>query len=97
VAAARAVLGEDTFAAAWARGHALPLEEAIRDTLGHSVLEIGCYSRQHLRPEGGCRPISPAPLGILGLELLRRAPTPELLRTPYRRSSQNSSSTHSGE
>jgi tetratricopeptide (TPR) repeat protein len=37
VAAARAVLGEDTFAAAWARGHALPLEEAIRDTLGHSV------------------------------------------------------------
>ena len=97
VAAARAVLGEDTFAAACARGHALPLEEAIRDTLGHSVLEIGCYSRQHLRPEGGCRPISPAPLGILGLELLRRAPTPELLRTPYRRSSQNSSSTHSGE
>jgi len=34
VTAARAVLGEDTFAAAWAKGHALPLEEAIKDTLG---------------------------------------------------------------
>jgi hypothetical protein len=28
------VLGEDAFTAAWAKGHALPLEEAIRDTLG---------------------------------------------------------------
>jgi predicted ATPase/DNA-binding XRE family transcriptional regulator len=34
VTAARAVLGEDAFTAAWAKGHALPLEEAIRDTLG---------------------------------------------------------------
>ncbi|HEY6711236.1 MAG TPA: tetratricopeptide repeat protein [Rubrobacter sp.] len=34
VTAARAVLGEETFAAAWARGNALPLEEAIKDTLG---------------------------------------------------------------
>ncbi len=34
VTAARAVLGEETFAAAWAKGHALPLEEAIKDTLG---------------------------------------------------------------
>jgi predicted ATPase/transcriptional regulator with XRE-family HTH domain len=33
VTAARAVLGEDTFAAAWAKGHALPLEEGIKDTL----------------------------------------------------------------
>ena len=33
VTAARAVLGEDAFTAAWAKGHALPLEEAIRDTL----------------------------------------------------------------
>ena len=32
--AARVVLGEDAFTAAWAKGHALPLEEAIRDTLG---------------------------------------------------------------
>ncbi len=34
VAAAREALGEEAFAAAWARGHALPLEEAITDTLG---------------------------------------------------------------
>ena len=37
VTAARAVLGEDAFTAAWAKGHALPLEEAIRDTLGDGV------------------------------------------------------------
>jgi non-specific serine/threonine protein kinase len=37
VAAARAALGEDAFTAAWAKGHALPLEEAIKDTLGDSV------------------------------------------------------------
>jgi tetratricopeptide (TPR) repeat protein len=34
VAAAREALGEEAFAAAWARGHALPLEEAVTDTLG---------------------------------------------------------------
>jgi tetratricopeptide (TPR) repeat protein len=34
VAAARAVLGEDAFTAAWAKGHALPLGEAIRGTPG---------------------------------------------------------------
>jgi hypothetical protein len=33
VAAAHGALGEEAFAAAWARGHALPLEEAIEDTL----------------------------------------------------------------
>ena len=33
VAAAHGALGEDAFAAAWVRGHALPLEEAITDTL----------------------------------------------------------------
>jgi predicted ATPase/DNA-binding XRE family transcriptional regulator len=33
VAAAHGALGEEAFAAAWARGHALPLEEAIKDTL----------------------------------------------------------------
>jgi non-specific serine/threonine protein kinase len=32
-AAAREALGEEAFAAAWVRGHALPLEEAITDTL----------------------------------------------------------------
>ncbi len=37
VAAARAALGEDAFTAAWAEGHALPLAEAIRDTLGDGV------------------------------------------------------------
>ncbi len=37
VAAARAALGEDAFESAWAKGHALPLEEAIRDTLGDGV------------------------------------------------------------
>ena len=37
VAAARTALGEDVFTAAWAEGHALPLEEAIRDTLGDGV------------------------------------------------------------
>ena len=34
VAAARAALGEDAFASAWATGHALPFEEAIVDALG---------------------------------------------------------------
>jgi tetratricopeptide (TPR) repeat protein len=33
VAAVSGALGEETFAAAWERGHALALEEAIRDTL----------------------------------------------------------------
>jgi hypothetical protein len=33
VAAARGALGEEAFAAAWARSHALPLEEIIGDTL----------------------------------------------------------------
>ncbi len=33
VAAARRALGEEAFAAAWVRGHALSLEEAITDTL----------------------------------------------------------------
>ena len=33
VAAAHGALGEEAFTAAWARGHALPLEEAIKDTL----------------------------------------------------------------
>jgi predicted ATPase/DNA-binding XRE family transcriptional regulator len=33
VAAAHGALGETAFTAAWARGHALPLEEAIKDTL----------------------------------------------------------------
>ena len=33
VAATREALGEEAFTAAWARGHALPLEEAIKDTL----------------------------------------------------------------
>jgi predicted ATPase/DNA-binding XRE family transcriptional regulator len=37
VSAARAVLGEDAFTAAWAEGHALPLEESIKDTPGNSV------------------------------------------------------------
>jgi predicted ATPase len=37
VAAARRALGEETFTAALAKGHALPLEEAIRDTLGDGV------------------------------------------------------------
>jgi hypothetical protein len=32
--AARAVLGEDEFTAAWAKGQALPLEEAIKNILG---------------------------------------------------------------
>ena len=35
VAAAREALGEEVFAAAWARGHALPLEETITDTLSN--------------------------------------------------------------
>jgi hypothetical protein len=34
VAAARAALGEEVFAAAWARGRAMSLEEAVTDTLG---------------------------------------------------------------
>ena len=34
VAGIRGALGEEAFAAAWVRGHALPLEEAITDTLG---------------------------------------------------------------
>jgi hypothetical protein len=33
VAATHGALGEEAFTAAWARGHALPLEEAIEDTL----------------------------------------------------------------
>jgi predicted ATPase/DNA-binding XRE family transcriptional regulator len=33
VAAAYGALGEEAFTTAWARGHALPLEEAIKDTL----------------------------------------------------------------
>ncbi|HYQ83057.1 MAG TPA: tetratricopeptide repeat protein, partial [Rubrobacter sp.] len=33
VAAAHGALRQDAFTAAWARGHALPLEEAIKDTL----------------------------------------------------------------
>ena len=37
VTAARAVLGEDAFTAAWTKGHALPLEESIKDTLGNNV------------------------------------------------------------
>ncbi|MBA4115090.1 MAG: tetratricopeptide repeat protein [Rubrobacter sp.] len=35
VTAARGVLGEDAFAAAWVRGHALPLEDAITGTLSN--------------------------------------------------------------
>jgi predicted ATPase/DNA-binding XRE family transcriptional regulator len=35
VAAAREALGEEVFAATWARGHALPLEEAITDILSN--------------------------------------------------------------
>jgi tetratricopeptide (TPR) repeat protein len=35
MAAARGALGEEAFAAAWERGHALPLEEAITDTLSN--------------------------------------------------------------
>ena len=34
VAAARAALGEEVFESAWAKGHALPLEETVTDTLG---------------------------------------------------------------
>ena len=34
VAAARAALGEDAFESAWAKGHALPFEEAIDAALG---------------------------------------------------------------
>jgi hypothetical protein len=37
VTAARAVLGEDAFTAAWAKGHALPLGEAIKGTPGDGV------------------------------------------------------------
>jgi predicted ATPase/DNA-binding XRE family transcriptional regulator len=37
VTAARAVLGEDAFTAAWTKGHALRLEESIKDTLGNDV------------------------------------------------------------
>jgi hypothetical protein len=36
VAAAREALGEDAFAAAWVKSHALPLEEAIIDSLNNS-------------------------------------------------------------
>ena len=35
VAAACEGLGEEAFEAAWVRGHALPLEEAITDTLNN--------------------------------------------------------------
>jgi hypothetical protein len=34
VAATREALGEEAFAAAWARSNALPLGETIKDTLG---------------------------------------------------------------
>ena len=37
VNAARAALGKDAFAAAWAEGHAMPLEEAIADALDDAV------------------------------------------------------------
>ena len=37
VAAARAALGEEAFESAWAKGYALPLDEAIKDTLGNGV------------------------------------------------------------
>ena len=38
VAVARETLGEEAFAAAWARGHELSLEEAVKDTLlGHGA------------------------------------------------------------
>jgi hypothetical protein len=37
VATARAALGEDTFAAAWAAGQALPLEQAIAEALGEEA------------------------------------------------------------
>jgi hypothetical protein len=36
VAAARETLGEEAFAAAWIRDYALPLEEAITDTLNNN-------------------------------------------------------------
>jgi tetratricopeptide (TPR) repeat protein len=35
--AARAALGEDAFTTAWAVGHAMPLEEAVKDALGGKV------------------------------------------------------------
>ncbi len=35
MAAARGALGEEAFEAAWVRGHTLPLEEAITDTLSN--------------------------------------------------------------
>jgi hypothetical protein len=35
VATAHEALGEEAFEAAWVRGHTLPLEEAITDTLGN--------------------------------------------------------------
>jgi predicted ATPase len=37
VTAAREMLGEDAFTAAWAKGHAQLLEEAIKDALGNGV------------------------------------------------------------
>jgi len=42
VAAARAVLGENRFAAAWAAGQAMPLEQAIVE-----VLEADCRGHSH--------------------------------------------------
>ncbi|HSK83839.1 MAG TPA: hypothetical protein VK902_10660 [Rubrobacter sp.] len=48
VTAARAVLGEDTFAAAWAKGHALLLEEAIKDTLVHDQETFWVMDREAL-------------------------------------------------
>jgi hypothetical protein len=36
VAAARGALGEEAYDAGWERGHTLPLEEVITNTLGSS-------------------------------------------------------------
>ncbi len=49
VAAARTVLGEDAFTAAWVRGHALPLEEAIKDTLVLQPHFSSVYAVSHRR------------------------------------------------
>jgi hypothetical protein len=39
VAAVREALGADAFAAAWAEGQALPLEEAIAEALTEAVVQ----------------------------------------------------------